>query len=322
MRWFHVLDVVTFGETMVLFSAVTSGPMRHVPLFIKTIGGAESNLAIALARLGHRVGWFSRLGDDEFGKFIHFFVRGEGVDTSRVIFDPEAPTGVFFKERRTAGQMNITYYRRGSAASRLGPDDIDPDYIRAARILHVTGITPALSASARQAVFHAIDIARESGVMISFDPNIRLKLWSADEARPVLLELLSRCDVVMPGHEEGALLVGSDEPRVIATQLLERGAKVAIVKLGKDGAFYMTHETWGHVPGFSVPAVIDPVGAGDGFAAGVLSGILRGYSWADAVRLGNAVGAYITMVPGDVEGLPSFEEIQQFLQNGVHDVCR
>src|SRR5439155_9881319 len=158
------MDVVTFGETMVLFAAAEQGPLRFASTYTRHAAGTESNFAIGLARLGHRVGWFSRVGDDEFGQYIVNTVRGEGVDTSRVIVDPEAPTGVLFKEKRELGPRKIVYYRRGSAASRLAPGDLDGDYIAAARYLHLTGITPALSERARETVFAAAELARARGV--------------------------------------------------------------------------------------------------------------------------------------------------------------
>src|SRR5438093_4629641 len=155
------MDVVTCAETMVLFAAAEQGPLRFASTYTRHAAGTESNFPIGLARLGHQVGWFSRVGDDEFGQYIVNTVRGEGVDTSRVIVDAEAPTGVLFKEKRELGARKIVYYRRGSAASRLTTGDLDADYIGSAKYLHLTGITPALSDSARETVFAAAQMARE-----------------------------------------------------------------------------------------------------------------------------------------------------------------
>ncbi|QRG66709.1 sugar kinase [Brevibacillus choshinensis] len=303
------MDVVTFGETMVLFHPVSVGPLRFAAQFEKTIGGAESNVAIGLARLGHQVSWVSRLGDDEFGLFIRNFIRGEGVDTSHVVFDPDHPTAVFFKERQHGKEPKVYYYRKDSAASRLGPEDISEELIAGAKFLHVTGITPALSPSCREALYQAIDKAKRNQVTVVFDPNVRLKLWKKEEARAVLADIASRCDIVLPGWEEGCLLTGEDSPERIAERLLQKGSKAVVIKLGERGAYYATGAESEYVSGFSVEEIVDPIGAGDGFAAGFLSGLLRGWSYRDAVRLGNRIGAYALTVAGDVEGYPFWSQV-------------
>lgn len=308
-----MLDVVTLGETMVLMTPEVSGPLRYVNRFIKQIGGAESNFAIGIVRLGHKAGWISKLGNDEFGKYILSFIRGEGVDTSRVKFDPEAPTAVYFKERREYGETRVYYYRRGSAASRLTPEDLDPDYIGSAKYLHVTGITPALSESCYLTVKEAIKIAKSRGVKVSLDPNIRLKLWSKERAREVIMELAEQADIVLPGVSEGEILVGEKDPEKIAAKFLDLGVSIVVVKLGEKGAYYATKNESKFVPGYPVERVVDPIGAGDGFAAGFIAGLLKNYSLEQAVKLANAVGAIVTTVIGDVEGLPTMEEVEAFM---------
>lgn len=304
------MDVVTLGETMVLFSPITEGPLRFVNQFTKTIAGAESNVAIGLARLGHEVGWISRVGQDEFGLYVRNFIRGEGIDTSRVVFDREHPTAVFFKERQIGQETRVYYYRQGSAASFMTPDDLDEAYLSQAKILHLTGITPALSPSCRETVERAISLARKHGVKIVLDPNIRLKLWSKEEAREVLTQLAYQSDIVMPGLEEGALLTGETSPERIAAVFLARGVQAVVIKLGAQGAFYASADgTQEYIQGFAVQQVVDPIGAGDGFAAGFLSGLIRGWSYAEAVRLGNRVGAYAVTVAGDVEAYPYWSQI-------------
>jgi 2-dehydro-3-deoxygluconokinase len=308
-----MLDVVTFGETMVLMSPEISGPLRYVNRFMKQIGGAESNFAIGIVRLGHKAGWISKLGNDEFGKYIVSFIRGEGVDTSRVKFDSEAPTGVYFKERREWGESKVYYYRKGSAASRLTLMDLDFEYIGSAKYLHITGITPALSESCYQTTKEAIKIAKSKGVKIILDPNIRLKLWTKERAREVILELASKADIILPGVGEGEILVGENEPERIAEKFLELGIGIVVVKLGKQGAYYATASENKYVTGFHVERVVDTIGAGDGFAAGFVAGLLKGYSLEKAVRLANAVGAIVTTVIGDVEGLPTMDEVLVFM---------
>jgi 2-dehydro-3-deoxygluconokinase len=303
------MDVITFGESMVLFNPSKKGPLRYVSQFEKTIGGAESNVAIALARLGHQVSWVSRLGDDEFGLFIRNFIRGEGVDTSSITFDPTRPTGIFFKERHDAKDPKVNYYRTFSAASCMGRTHLKESEIAKAKFLHITGITAALSPSCRDLIYYALDIAKKHKVMVVFDPNIRLKLWSEDEAQEVLMDIASKSDIVLPGIEEGRLLTGEVTAEKIAKRLIQNGAKAVVVKLGAQGAFYHTEEKQEYVGGFKIESVVDTVGAGDGFAAGFISGLLRGWSYQQAVALGNRVGASAVTVPGDVEGYPYWSEI-------------
>ncbi|HZK84215.1 MAG TPA: sugar kinase [Desulfosporosinus sp.] len=303
------LDVVTIGETMALFIPTSVGPMRYAGQFEKSIGGAESNVAIGLSRLGHQCGWISRLGQDEFGLYIRNFIRGEGVDTSQVHFDEKNSTAVFFKERQMMQEPKISYYRKNSAASEMSPDDLNEEYIAKANYLHVTGITPALSPSCKEMIYEAIRMAKKHGVTVVFDPNIRLKLWSNEEARETLMAIARESDIVLPGLEEGFILTGEIKPDAIANQLIDNGAKLVVVKLGAEGAYYANQTETGLVPGFPVEHVVDPIGAGDAFAAGLLSGLLREFPLREAVKLANQVGAYALTVAGDVEGLPFWSQV-------------
>ena len=311
-----MLDVVTFGESMILLAATRPGRLRDADHFARYVAGAESNTAIGLARLGHRAGWVSRVGADEFGACVRAAIRGEGVDVSAVVEDAEAPTGVFFKERRRAGQTQVTYYRASSAASRLTPDDLAPNYLAQARYLHLTGITPALSASCRQATRHALDIAEEAGVPVSFDPNVRLKLWPEEEARRVLGAMLPRMRVVLAGKDEAALLTGEADPEAAARAIAALGPSQVVVKLGAQGALAFEDGCLVHEPAVEVDAH-ETVGAGDAFNAGFLSGQLRGWDLERSLRLGNLLGARATGTPGDVEGLPTWPEIQHHFDQEV-----
>ncbi|HEY65316.1 MAG TPA: sugar kinase [Caldilineae bacterium] len=305
-------ELITLGETMILFSPEADGPLRYVDRFQRRAAGAESNVAIAVTRLGHSAGWISRLGDDEFGRYILMSLRGEGVDVSQVRMDPDHPTGVMFRERGLMGRVEVIYYRRGSAASHLGPDDLDVAYFRSARLLHLTGITPALSASCREAVYRAIELARGAGLTISFDPNLRLKLWSLEEARVVLRDLTARADMVLVGLEEGEAIFDCQGEEAVASAILAKGPRAAVVKLGTRGAYLRTAEAELRVPAYQVPRVVDPVGAGDGFDAGVLAGWLKGWPWEDCLRLGALVGALAVTVPGDVEGYPDMAQVRAY----------
>lgn len=303
------MDVITIGETMVLFTPESSGPLRYVNNFQKTIGGAESNVCIALARLGHQTGWISNLGDDEFGLYIRNYIRGEGVDTSAVTFDEKYPTAVFFKETNIGKDPAIYYYRRKSAASKMDVQNLNKEYIAQAKFVHLTGITPALSLSCREIIYKTIELAHNNKQTITFDPNIRLKLWEKEEAREVLLDIAHKCHIVMPGIEEGELLTGESSPEKIAVSLLKGETQVVVVKLGEQGAYYATKEDSVYVAGEKVTQVIDTAGAGDGFAAGFLSGLIRGWDYKKAIQLGNRVGAHAITVTGDIEGYPYWSEI-------------
>jgi 2-dehydro-3-deoxygluconokinase len=312
-----VPELITLGETLTLLSPEADGPLRYVERFQRRAAGAESNVAIGVARLGHTAGWISRLGDDEFGRYILASLRGEGVDVSQVRLDPDHPTAVMFRERGLLGRVNIIYYRHGSAASHLAPGDLDPAYFQGARILHLTGITPALSAECRATVYRAIELARQQGLTISFDPNLRLKLWSLVEARAILRDLAGRSDFVLVGLEEGETLFECRGEEALGQTILDAGAMVAVVKLGRRGAYLRTtHETL-HVPAYPVPRVVDPVGAGDGFDAGFLAGWLKGWGWQECLHLGALVGALAVTVSGDVEGYPDMAQVQVYWKEQV-----
>ena len=307
------MDVVTFGESMVLFGPDSSGPLRYVQNFNKSIAGAESNVAIALAKLGHEVGWFSKLGNDEFGRYIHATIRGEGVDVSRVLVNTEKNTGILFKERFMHSNPNVYYYRKDSAASTLKPEELDDDYIKSAKILHITGITPALSENCRKTVFKAIEIAKANNVLVSFDPNIRLKLWTREDAVPVLLEIAKQSDIIFPGIDEGQILLGLSKPEDIAEEFMNMGCSVVAVKLGKEGCYVADRMNALYINSYRLENPQDTVGAGDGFAAGFLSGMLRKLDFKECGEYANGVGAMAVLVKGDMEGYPTFEQLMAFI---------
>lgn len=322
------LDVVTIGESMVLFQPMSTGPLNYASLFTKTIAGAESNFAIALTRLGKRVRWISRLGADPFGDAIQSVLAGEGVDTSCVIRDPNAPTAIYFKEFKGYGDPNVYYYRKHSAASLLSPQDIRPGWFEDCRHLHVSGITPALGVHTAEAIREAMIQARKLGLTISFDPNLRRKLWSEEQARRVLLSLIPLCDIFLPGLEEAEFLLGEggreDE---YGREFLKSGAKLVVLKLGERGSRgYSGHEVIAAEP-YKIAKVVDTVGAGDAFAAGLLSVLLDGdhpYS-SDLIRRAlqraNTMGALATQYIGDWEGLPALSEMAN-LEQGRKDITR
>jgi 2-dehydro-3-deoxygluconokinase len=303
----QALDVVTFGEAMAMFVADEVGELSAVGRFTRRLAGAETNVATGLARLGLRVGWVSRLGDDSFGRYIRRTLGAEGVDCSRVAVDPHYPTGFQLKSKTEGGADPIVeYFRKGSAASHLSLADFDRDYFLSARHFHATGIAPALSDSTMEFAIHALDLMRAAGKTVSFDPNLRPSLWPSENVMVERINrLASQARWVLPGLTEGQRLTGFDQPRDIAAFYLERGAELVVIKLGPKGAYFRTAALEDTVPGVPVARVVDTVGAGDGFAVGVISALLEELSIGEAVARGNRIGAFAIQVAGDMEGLPT-----------------
>ncbi|GAA4696024.1 sugar kinase [Pseudonocardia yuanmonensis] len=319
--------VVTLGETMALLTP--QGRLIAGSAMTVGIGGAESNVAIGLARLGVDATWVSRVGDDDLGRAVVREIRAEGV---RVLAgtDPDAPTGMMLKEFRGGRPHRVRYYRAGSAASRLAPAHVDAvaDEIAAARVLHLTGITPALGTGPRAAVVRAVEIAREAGVLVSLDVNHRRTLWSDAEARAVLADLVATCDLVLAGPEEAALVLGLDPGPVdaewgadLAARLAKLGPATAVVKLGPLGAVAVADGAPVHAPTRAVE-VVDAVGAGDAFVAGYLAELVEGRPAEAALALGNAAGGAVCLVPGDWEGLPTRAELAALQADPITDVVR
>jgi len=305
------LDVVTLGEALSLFIARQTGPFEQVTQFDRAPAGAELNVAVGLSRLAHRVGYVSRLGDDSLGRHLLAFMDAQGIDRRCIDVDASQRTGLMFKTLQKDGQDPRTeYHRRGTAASHMRPDARVSDYCASARWLHLTGISPALSDSVRELVFELAMQARAAGRRVSFDPNLRPALW-LDQATMVssLNDLARHADLVLPGISEGRLLTGRDTPEGIADFYRERGASQVVVKLGPDGAYYAGPDGSGTVRPPRVETVVDTVGAGDGFAVGVISALLEGLDLCEAAMRGNAIGARVVQFPGDNDGLPTRSEL-------------
>jgi 2-dehydro-3-deoxygluconokinase len=305
------LDVITYGEAMAMFVAAETGPLAGVAQFTKRVAGADLNVAIGLARLGFKVGWMSRVGADSFGEFVRATLSREGIDQQRVITDERYPTGFQLKSRNDDGSdPAIEYFRKGSAASHLSPDDYAPSYVLPARHLHLTGVAPAISASSRELAFRLAREMRAAGKTVSFDPNLRPTLWPSRAAMVEGLNALAElADWVLPGIGEGEILTGYTKPEDIARFYLERGARGVVIKLGPRGAYFRTADDTGVVAAQPVAKVVDTVGAGDGFAVGVISALLEGRPVPAAVARGNRIGALAIQVIGDSEGLPTREQL-------------
>lgn len=300
-------SVVCIGETMALFRASQVGPLIHSRGYELAIGGAESNVAVALRRLGVDVVWAGRLGGDTLGDLIVHELRGEGV-LVHAARDRDAPTGMMLKERRTDDLTRVTYYRRDSAGSRLSVSDLPLDLIAGAQILHVTGITPALSASAREAVIEAVRFARGAGTLVSFDVNFRRTLWDVDAASSTLPELIANTDILFAGTEEARILGADGEPAQLMSSLADLGPQQVLIKLGKDGcAARIDGKEFGRA---AVPIrPVDTVGAGDAFAAGYLAELLADAPPELRLDTANRCGAFACLAPGDWEGLPTRSEL-------------
>lgn len=306
--------VVTAGETMLLGVPARPGLLRHAPALELKIGGAESNVAIALRRLGVPSGWMSFLGDDEAGQLVLDRVRAEGVDTSRVRRLEGHRTGLYLRDT-AGGKVRVHYYRAGSAASRLAPEAFDPGYLQGAEFLHLTGITPALSDDCAGFVPWAAREARRRGARVSFDVNYRAKLWSAKEARGFVEDLLPDLDVLFVGDDEAGALWGAGGEAFARELAAERpsGSFEVVLKEGSRGSAVLAGGHFVEEPGFEV-AEVDPIGAGDAHVAGYLAGSLWGLEPDERLRLANAMGAYSVMTLGDYEGLPDRGEIMGFVE--------
>jgi 2-dehydro-3-deoxygluconokinase len=307
-------EVVTFGETMAAMRS--SGPLRLGGTLRLSVAGAESNVAIGLARLSHSVAWAGRVGDDELGALVLRTLRAENVDVSGAVTDPTRPTGLILFERRTRDVTRVQYYRSGSAGGALEPADLPQTLVPVPAprgtpaILHVTGITPALGPSAAQAVRRGAEQAREAGRLVSLDVNYRARLWPAGQARATLRPLAAAASIVFGSGQELALLAGDPAagPQAAAAELLGLGVQAVIAKRGAQGATAYTADGAASVPARTVRAA-DVVGAGDAFVAGYLSGVLDGLSEADRLQRGATVSAFAVGTAGDWEGLPTRLEL-------------
>ncbi len=305
------MSIVALGESLGLLVASRIGRLELVPTMDLGFGGAESNVAIGVARLGVPATWMGRLGDDALGRLIGRQLRAEGVNVASTC-DPTAPTALMLKERPAAGSSAVSYYRAGSAGSRLAPEHLDTALIREARILHITGITAALGDGPRAALDAAIDAAHDGGTLVSFDVNHRSRLWDQATAAVAYRDIAARADVVFAGNDEAELLTGEQEPAAQALAITAMGPKQAIVKLGAEGAHALCDGNTVRQAAFPVSAV-DTVGAGDAFVAGYLAELISGAPLAERLRTAAACGAIACTAPGDWEAAPDRAAIARLL---------
>lgn len=301
-------DLVALGEPLLEFNQT----LGESDAYLQGFGGDTSNCVIAAARLGATAAYVTRLGDDAFGrKFLELW-RREGVDASGVTIDADAGTGIYFVTHG-AGEHEFSYRRAGSAASRLRPQDLPLTLIRASKVLHVSGISQAISASACDAVFAAIGAARGAGARISFDANLRAKLWPLPRARAVIVATVRLCDWFLPSFDEAIELCGRSEPVAILDWCHGQGAPVVALKMGGEGVWVSAGGTREHIPGLRVHAV-DATGAGDCFDGAFAARIVAGDTPFAAARYANAAAAIATTGYGAVAPLPRHADVTALLR--------
>ncbi|MFH8897788.1 sugar kinase [Streptomyces coeruleorubidus] len=281
-----------------------------------SVAGAESNVAIGLARLGHRVRWAGRVGADELGALVLRTLRAENIDTGHAVTDDTGrPTGLLLTEPRLGTLTRVSYYRAGSAGSAVSPADVLPALAPGTRVLHLTGITPALGPSAADAALTAAATAHESGITVCLDVNYRSRLWSADQARTALRPMLAHVDLLIASEDELPLVLerpAADEPEAVDS-IVSAGVREVVVKRGAHGATSFTADGASDCAARQVDAV-DLVGAGDAFVAGYLSGLLDGADIPARLHRAVTTAAFAVATRGDWEGLPTRDELSLFDQ--------
>ncbi|WP_043486541.1 MULTISPECIES: sugar kinase [Streptomyces] len=296
-------EVVTCGETMLLLLAEPGVPLEQAVHFRRSVAGAESNVATGLARLGHSARWLGRVGADPAGQAVLRELRADGVDVAFAGVDEQAPTGLLLRDSHPQRAIDVQYYRSGSAGSRLAPEHISAEAVSGARLVHISGITPMLSPTAAAATDRLIELARAAGAKVSFDPNVRRKLGGAAQWAQTAGPLLREAELVLAGEGELELLTGRSADEA-AAELLDGRARTVVIKRADHSATAVTADGRWDQPPYPVP-VADPVGAGDAFAAGYLSGRLRGLPEPRALAEGACVAALVVQTATDTDGLPS-----------------
>lgn len=303
------MDVITIGDAMVAMCPKEKGPILFCNTFERKIGGAELNVAIGCARLGLKSGWISRLGQDDFGKHILKTVRGEGIDTSQIELVEGYQTSVYFREVMANGDSRSFYYREKSPTSTMTAESLDENYFRNSKVLHITGVFPSINDNNKEILLKAVELAKKNNLLISFDPNIRLKMWTKSQAREFINKFLSEVDILLVGDEEISILIDEEDTNEAIKKFHDMGIDKVVVKRGAKGAIGSDGSNIYDVAAIKPKALIDTVGAGDGFAAGFLSAYLKGHSFEESIEFANAVGSLVVGIEGDNEGLPYYEDV-------------
>ncbi len=301
-------DIVALGEAMIEFNEARAADSRT---WLQGFGGDTSNMAIAAARLGARVAYVTRVGNDAFGRRLVELWRDEGVATDGVVVDDDAPTGVYFVAHGPHGH-EFSYLRAGSAASRMTPASLSQDVLRATRVLHLSAISQAIASSACDACFAAIDVARDGGARIAYDTNLRLKLWPLRRAKAVILETLRIVDWALPGYDDATHLFDDDDPMRIVDACHGHGCGVVVLKLGRDGCLVSDGATRLRIDGVRVQSV-DATGAGDCFDGAFAARMVAGDDPFAAARYANVAAALATTGYGAVAPLPRAADVERFV---------
>lgn len=305
-----MLDVLTIGDAMITFNPVSKGPLRFVSTFERRVGGAELNVAVGCSRLGLKTGWISCLGNDEFGRHILQFARGENIDTKHVQLINGYPTSLNFKEIREGGKCRTFYYRQQSPSITMDDEYLEETYIKKAKLLHISGVFMSIHENNRVFIQKAIRLAKKHGLLISFDPNIRLKLWSIEEARKAIKSILKDVDILLTGDEEAEILFETVVPEEIIKACKTYDISTVAIKQGDKGAIGYRDREWIKAEAIPPDMVVDTIGAGDGFNCGFIYGILHGWSLERTMTLANQIGSMVVSVSGDNEGLPFIEDVK------------
>ena len=314
--------ILTAGEPMGLFIAQEEAKLEKVKHFSTSVAEAEFNVAVGLTRLGHTAGYLTKVGDDPFGRQIINCMNENGIDTSLTQIDPDHRTGFMLKSKTSQGDPDIYYYRKGSASSTISPEDVRDLDLTQWDAIHLSGILPATSETALATTYHLMAAAKKAGIPIFFDPNLRPQLWPSKEKMvEEINKMAAQADYVLPGENEGLTLCGRKDPLGIGSFYLGLGAKTVIVKTGADGAETFTKDGSFHTPAYPPKEIVDTVGAGDGFAAGVISAVLEGLPLEEAVRRGSAIGTIQIMHVSDNEGLPTREQLAKFMAENKQKNC-
>jgi len=303
------MDVITIGDGMISMCPKQKGPIIFSNTFERKIGGAEINVAIGCSRLGLKSGWISRIGNDDFGKYILKTVRGEDVDTSEVKLVDGYQTSVYFREVLSDGSSRSFYYREKSPTSTMNLKDLNEEYFKTAKILHITGVFPSINKNNQKVILEAVRLAKKFNLIVSFDPNIRLKMWTREEAKSFIEKLLPNVDILLIGDEEIEILLGETTIEDAIKTFHNYGIEKVVVKKGAKGAIGSDGKNVYEAPAIKPKALVDTVGAGDGFAAGFLTALLKGETLENCVRFANAVGSLVVGVEGDNEGLPYYDDV-------------
>lgn len=304
--------VLTIGDAMITMNPMTTGPLKYVTQFERRIGGAEMNFAIGCARLGLNSKWISRLGKDEFGRVIYNFARGEGIDVSAVHFVEGVPTSVNFKEIHANGSGKTYYYRNPSPIETLTEEDITEEMFDGIQVVHLTGVYLALGERNLTIAKKIVKIAKQRNIIVSFDPNIRLKLWSIEKAREAYEMIFPEVDILLTGLDEIQMISGKQTLEELVEYTSSFSIQDFVIKDGEKGSKLYKKGSWIEAPGFPVTPV-DTVGAGDGFDAGYIYGVLNHFDEEFLLRFANGVGALVTTVTGDNEGLPYLEDVENYI---------